>query len=60
MSALPLPMGEVPGQGGEGLFYPLSRLRRQLPQRGSQGVRCSMAPEKLKGIAMTVLRYTKV
>ena len=27
----------APGRGGEGLFYPLSRLRRQLPQSGSQG-----------------------
>ena len=34
---LPLPMGEVPQRGGEGDFYPLSRLRRQLPQSGSQG-----------------------
>ena len=34
---LPLTMGKVPGRGGEGDFYPLSRLRRQLPQRGSQG-----------------------
>ena len=34
---LPLPMGEVPGRGGEGDTYPLSRLRHQLPQSGSQG-----------------------
>ena len=27
----------APGRGGEGVFYPLSRLRRQLPQSGSQG-----------------------
>ena len=27
----------APGRGGEGEFYPLSRLRRQLPQSGSQG-----------------------
>ena len=30
------PSGRGAG-GGEGEFYPLSRLRRQLPQRGSQG-----------------------
>ena len=36
---LPLPLGEVPGRGGEGDIYPLSRLRRQLPQSGSQGGR---------------------
>ena len=43
------PFGRGAG-GGEGDFYPLSRLRRQLPQRGSQGGRG-------KRIATPVLRH---
>ena len=39
MRALASPYGRGAPQGRRGRFYPLSRLRRQLPQSGSQGGR---------------------
>ena len=47
------PFGRGAG-GGEGDFYPLSRLRRQLPQRGSQGGRGKRIATSADGLlAMT-------